>query len=99
MNASSRDPLFPTDEPLDTGADLTSRVRVGIAILTANRHRHLGVTGTRAQRRSTAAAAALYAAGGAAVNDRIPVATERIKAAVAQGAGAKAGRLHIYVGG
>lgn len=48
---------------------------------------------------STANAAALFAAGGTAVNDRVPIANERIKIVVAQGGNKKTGRFHVYVEG
>lgn len=44
---------------------------------------------------STAGAAALYAAGGEAVRDRIAV-TGRIKVVVAAGGAAKTGTFHVY---
>lgn len=47
---------------------------------------------------STAGAAALYAAGGAAVNDHIHVVNSRIKIVVAQGGNAGTGTFHIVVG-
>jgi hypothetical protein len=43
--------------------------------------------------------AALYAAAGTAVNDRIPVAQERIQIAIASGGNTKVGAFHIYVEG
>lgn len=49
---------------------------------------------TRQATHSTAGAAALYAAGGAAVNDLIAV-SGRIKVVVAQGGNAKSGTLHF----
>lgn len=42
-------------------------------------------------------AAALYAAGGTAVNDRLPVGAERIKIVVAQGGASATGRFHVYI--
>jgi hypothetical protein len=47
---------------------------------------------------STAGVAALYAASGTAVNDKIPV-VERIKISVANGGDSKTGVFHVYVGG
>jgi hypothetical protein len=48
---------------------------------------------------STAGVAALYAAGGAAVLDKIPVCDERVKIVVASGGDTKVGEFHVYVGG
>lgn len=47
---------------------------------------------------STAGAASLYAAGGAAVNDAIWVASSRLKVVVASGGNAKTGTLHFIIG-
>lgn len=52
----------------------------------------------RAATHSTAGVAALYAAGGAAVNDRIAVANDRVKIAVANGGAAKSGTFHVVIG-
>ncbi len=46
---------------------------------------------------STAGAAALYAAGGAAVNDKIALANDRIKIVIANGGNAKVGTFHIVM--
>lgn len=51
----------------------------------------------RAATHGTDGAAALYAAGGAAVLDRIPVAG-RIKIAIASGGAAKLGKFHVLIG-
>jgi hypothetical protein len=53
----------------------------------------------RAATHSTAGAAALYAAGGTAVNDKIAVSQERIKIVVANGGVSKTGALHITIDG
>lgn len=45
----------------------------------------------------TAGAASLYAATGEPVEDRIPVARERIKIVVANGGSAKVGNFFVYV--
>ena len=46
---------------------------------------------------STAGVAALYAAGGTAVNDRIALARDRVKIVLAQGGNVKTGTFHIVV--
>ncbi len=47
---------------------------------------------------STAGVAALYASGGTAVLDYIPIANERIKIAVTSGGDTKVGTFYITVG-
>lgn len=62
---------------------------------------NVNASATRAPRQathSTAGAASLYAAGGAAVNDRITLARDRVKIVVAQGGNAKTGAVHVVVG-
>lgn len=46
---------------------------------------------------STAGVAALYAAGGVAVNDRVAVSRDRVKIVIAQGGNAKSGAFNIIV--
>jgi hypothetical protein len=46
---------------------------------------------------STAGVAALYAGGGAAVNDGIDVANDRIKIVIAAGGNAKTGTFHLVL--
>ena len=65
------------------------------ANLTATAHRR-----PRAATHSTAGVAALYAAGGTAVNDAIAIsAGDRVKIVVAEGGNALAGTFHIVVEG
>jgi len=47
---------------------------------------------------STAGVASLYAAGGAAVNDKICLAVDRIKIVIAAGGNVKSGTFHFIVG-
>jgi hypothetical protein len=53
----------------------------------------------RAGTHSTAGVAALYAADGVAVNDRIALSRDRVKIAIASGGSAKTGSFHIIVKG
>lgn len=53
----------------------------------------------RAATHSQAGAAALYASGGTAVNDRVALGTDRIKIVVASGGNATSGTFHIIVDG
>ena len=46
---------------------------------------------------STAGAAALFAAGGAAVNDKIALALDRVKIIIASGGNVKTGTFHIVL--
>lgn len=85
--------------PLDTSADLTiTGDSSGVAIATLS---DIGTSAfTRAIRQATHGAdgaAALYAAGGAGVLDKIALAGERIKIIVAQGGNAKKGVLEFVV--
>lgn len=60
----------------------------------------VNASATRAPRQathSTAGAAALYAAGGAAVNDRIAIVSDRIKIVIASGGNAKIGRFYFMI--
>ena len=62
---------------------------------------NVNASATRAPRQathSTAGAAALYAAGGTAVNDHIAIAEERVKIVVAQGGDTKTGTVDVIVG-
>lgn len=53
----------------------------------------------KAPTHSQAGAAALYAAGGTAVNDRISLGQDRVKIVVASGGNATSGTFHITVEG
>ncbi len=85
--------------PLDTNADVTITADVtGLPILTIT---NIGTSALalfpRAATVGVTNSAALYAAAGTAVNDRIPVCEERIKFVVAQGADTKTGTFHVYL--
>lgn len=61
----------------------------------------VNASATRAPRQathSTAGVAALYAAGGAAVNDKIALANDRIKIVIASGGDTKTGTFHFVLG-
>lgn len=61
---------------------------------------NVNASATRAPRQathSTAGVAALYAAGGAAVNDKIALANDRIKIVIASGGNVKSGTFHIVM--
>lgn len=61
---------------------------------------NVNATATRAPRQpthDTAGAASLYAAGGAAVNDKIALANDRIKIVIAAGGDTKLGTFHFVI--
>jgi len=69
----------------------------GIAVLAVT---NMNATATYLPRFATVdnvAAASLYAAAGEPVEDRIPVAMERIRVVVAQGGNTTTGTFHIFV--
>jgi len=60
----------------------------------------VNASATRAPRQathSTAGAAALYAGGGSAVNDKIAIAKDRIKIVISSGGAAKSGTFHFLL--
>jgi len=83
---------------LDAGTDLTiTNEATGAAILTVSPSAD-ATWCPRQATHSTAAAAALYAVGGAAVNDYCWLANQRVKIVVAQGGTSLTGTLYITVG-
>lgn len=82
------------------GVDFTVTTEAtGLAVLTATDVNASAAFYPRAATVSVANVAALYAASGTAVNDRVPVAGERVKIVVAQGGNSKTGTFHVLVGG
>ena len=71
----------------DTGETIWTEENVNAS---ATRH-------PRAATHSTAGAAALYASGGTAVNDKIALSQDRVKIVVASGGNATSGEFHITV--
>lgn len=86
--------------PLDTGADITVTGRdSGTAIIVITDLGTSAVTyAPRQPTHSAAGAAALYAGGGSAVNDRVGISGEQIKIVVAAGGNVLSGKFHITVG-
>lgn len=80
----------PISGGFDDGSTITCTVEsTGETLWTES---NVNASATRAPRQathSTAGAAALYAAGGAAVNDKIAIVADRIKIVVANGGNAK----------
>lgn len=86
--------------PYDTGVDVTVTGDVSaIPVITVT---DMGTGAANLYPRAATVtilnAAALYAAGGTAVLDQIPVASERIKIVLAQGGNTKVGKFHVYIG-
>jgi len=86
--------------PLDTNADLAiTGEESGVVIATLS---NIGLSAfavvPRQAIHTVLGAAALYAAGGAAVLEPVFVAGERIKVVIAQGGVSMAGTLHVLVG-
>ena len=83
-------------DALGTTADITiTGDETGIAVVTQTNSNTNGTLTPRTATHNTSAAAALYASGGTAVNDRIPLA-EQMKVVVAQGGDTKAFTLYAY---
>ena len=84
--------------PYSDGVDLTvTAEETGEAILSVTDMNASVVKRPRAPTHSTAGVAAVYASGGTAVNDRIALARDRVKIAIAQGGNGKQGRFVITV--
>lgn len=71
----------------------------GIGLWTESNVNASAVRAPRQPTHSQAGAAALYAAGGTAINDRVALANDRVKIVLAQGGNAKVGAFHILVDG
>lgn len=85
--------------PYDNTADFTITTEgSGQAVLTAANVAASATYYPRAATVDVSNGAALYAAGGTAVNDRMPVGAERVKIVIAQGGDTKTGRFHVYIG-
>jgi hypothetical protein len=84
--------------PFSNGVDFTVTVEsTGESVWAENDVNASAVRAPRQATHSTAGVAALYAAGGAAVNDHIVVANDRISVAVAQGGAAKQGTITVVI--
>jgi hypothetical protein len=83
----------------DNGSTMTfTGETTGVAIWTESNVNASAERRPRAATHSTAGAAALYAAGGAAVNDHIVLAGERVKCVIASGGNAKTATFYVTVG-
>lgn len=91
--------VVPGSGGLEATTDITiTDENTGGSVLTLTDQNGSGTWAPRQPTHSQAGAAALYAAGGTAVNDHVVVAESRIKIVVAQGGSAKTGTLYVTVG-
>jgi hypothetical protein len=80
------------------GVDFTITADVtGETLWTESNVNAAAIRAPRQATHSTAGAAALYASGGTAVNDRIALSRDRVKIVIAQGGNVKAGSFTILV--
>ena len=80
------------------GVDFTITADVtGEAILSLTDQNSSVIKRPRAATHTTAGAAAVYASGGTAVNDRIALSRDRVKVAIAQGGNGKTGTFIVTV--
>lgn len=80
------------------GVDFTITAEAtGEAILTKSDVNASAVFYPRAATHTQAGAAALYATGGTAVQDKIAMGNDRVKIVVAQGGNAKSGTIHVLI--
>lgn len=81
------------------GVDFTITAEAtGETIWTQNDVNASATVAPRQATHSTAGAAALYAAAGAAVNDHITLANDRVKIAIASGGVVASGAFHVLIG-
>lgn len=80
------------------GVDFTiTGEKTGIGLWAQNDVNATAVVAPRQPTHTQLGAAALYAAGGTAVQDKIALGNDRVKIVIAQGGNAKAGTFHILV--
>jgi hypothetical protein len=88
----------PGSGSYDDGVDFTiTKETTGEGIWTESNVNATAHRSPRAPQHSQAGVAALYAAGGTAVQEKIALARERIKIVIAQGGNAKTGAFHFNV--
>jgi hypothetical protein len=88
----------PASGGFDDGVDFTiAGEATGIGLWTESNVNASAVRAPRMATHSQVGAASLFAAGGTAVQDRIALASDRVKITIAQGGNAKAGTFHVLV--
>jgi len=81
-----------------SGVDFTiTGKKTGINLWTQSDVNASAVVAPRQPTHSQAGVAALFAAGGTAVQDRVALANDQVRIAIAQGGNAKVGAFHILV--
>lgn len=81
-----------------SGVDFTiTGEATGINLWTESDVNASAVRAPRQATHSQAGAASLFAAGGTAVQDRIGLASDRVKIVIAQGGNAKTGAFHVVI--
>lgn len=84
--------------PFDDGVDFTITGEAsGVGLWTESNVNASAVRAPRQATHSQVGAAALYAAGGTAVADKVALASDRVKFVIAQGGNGKIGTFHILV--
>jgi hypothetical protein len=84
--------------PYTDGVDFTVTAETtGESILTESNVNASAVRYPRAPTHSQVGAAALYATGGTPISDKVAVAGDRVKIAIAQGGSAKVGAFQILI--
>jgi hypothetical protein len=84
--------------PYDNTVDLTiTSDATGQSLVTRTNVAAAFIANPRTPTSDAAGTAALYAAGGTAIQDRIALGNDRIKIALAQGGNAKTGKFHVLV--
>ena len=85
--------------PFASGVDFTiTGEATGVNLWTQSDVNASAVIAPRLPTHSQAGVAALFAAGGTGVLDKIALANDRVKIAIAQGGNAKLGAFHVLVG-
>jgi hypothetical protein len=88
----------PGANPYAAGVDFTiTGEKTGVNLWTQNDVNASAVVAPRQPTHSQVGAAALYAAGGTAVQARIGLGNDRVKIVLAQGGNAKVGAFHILM--
>jgi glutamine cyclotransferase len=84
--------------PFDDGVDFTiTGETTGIGLWTESNVNASAVRAPRQATHSQVGAASLFASGGTAVQDRVALANDRVKIAVASGGNAKVGTFYVLV--
>lgn len=84
--------------PYDAGVDFAiTGEATGVNLWTQNDVNASAVVAPRQPTHSQAGVASLYATGGTGVQDRVAIANDRVKIAIASGGNAKVGTFHVLI--